>query len=294
MLKLCHNREIQRQFALGFHGQSQYGYNYRNFQRLRPECSVMVFSFLFRSAAIAGVVFLAGCAAPNDGQGVHDPYEETNRAWHETNVALDRAAIKPVATAYGTVVPDPVRKSLANVSDTLSIPGAVVNDVLQLRFGDAVHNTARFAVNATVGIFGLMDPATGMGLEERDADFGETLQRWGVTEGAYVVLPVLGPSTERDGLGIIVDMALNPVGTLLGTEVADAKTGLKVAEMADKRYRYSDVYESVLYDSSDSYAQMRLTYLDKRRYELGDPLFKPTGEAEDAQQGYDMYEDFYE
>jgi Surface lipoprotein len=236
---------------------------------------------------------LAGCTAAPQGGGINDPYEEVNRSWHETNIALDRTVIKPVSTAYGTVVPDPLRKGLSNVSDTLGIPGTVVNDVLQLRLGDALHNTARFAVNATVGIGGLFDPATEMGLEERDSDFGETLYTWGVGEGAYVVLPVYGPSTERDALGLIVDIALDPVGNLLGNPERGYKTGLKVADLADTRYRYSELYESVLYDSADSYTQMRLTYLDNRRYELGTPIIAGEEGTEQAAT-YDIYEDFYE
>ncbi|WP_238379761.1 VacJ family lipoprotein [Celeribacter ethanolicus] len=243
--------------------------------------------------AVLSLGVLVGCTAAPQGGGINDPYEEVNRSWHETNVALDRSVIKPVSTAYGTVVPDPLRKGLSNVSDTLSIPGTVVNDVLQLRLGDALHNTARFAVNATVGIGGLFDPATGMGLEERDSDFGETLYTWGVGEGAYVVLPVYGPSTERDAFGLIVDIALDPVGNLLGNPEASYKTGLKVADLADTRYRYSDLYESLMYDSADSYTQMRLTYLDNRRYELGTPIVAGE-EGADQAATYDIYEDFYE
>ncbi|WP_417263453.1 VacJ family lipoprotein [Celeribacter sp.] len=245
-------------------------------------------------AAVSGLALLAGCATPGP-DGIADPYEEVNRGWHDTNIALDKAVIKPVSTAYGTVVPDPLRKGFSNVSDTLGIPGTVVNDVLQFRLGDALHNTARFAVNATVGIGGLFDPATEMGLEERDSDFGETLHAWGVGEGAYVVLPLYGPSTERDSIGLLVDIALDPVGNLLGNPEKSYKTGLKVADLADTRYRYSDLYESVIYDSADSYAQMRLTYLDNRRFELGTPI--ATGNGEAAGQGaapYDIYEDFYE
>ncbi len=245
---------------------------------------------LFVSAALFG---LAGCAAPV-ANGVNDPYEEVNRGWHETNIALDKGLVDPVSTAYGTVVPDPLRKGLSNVSDTLSIPGTVVNDVLQFQLGDALHNTARFAVNATVGLAGLFDPATSMGLEERDSDFGETLHTWGVGEGAYVVLPLYGPSTERDAVGLIVDIALNPVGHLLDSPESDYATGLKVADLADTRYRYSDLYESVLYDSADSYSQMRLSYLDNRRFNLGMPV--STVETDETQGGatYDIYEDFYE
>jgi phospholipid-binding lipoprotein MlaA len=239
------------------------------------------------------VAVLAGCSGATNVSGINDPYEETNRSWYNASVALDRGVVKPAATAYGTVVPDPVRKGLSNVSDTLSIPGTVVNDVLQVQLGDAAHNTARFLVNATIGIAGLFDPATGMGLEARDSDFGETLHRWGVGEGAYVVLPLYGPSTERDMVGLIVDTALDPIGHVFGARENGYKTGVKVADRLDTRYRYSDLFDSVLYDSADGYAQMRLSYLDSRRFELGTPIVAGDSAGDDAA-AYDIYEDFYE
>ncbi|MCA0042302.1 MlaA family lipoprotein [Celeribacter litoreus] len=241
----------------------------------------------------ASALLVAGCSAPGAGE-FNDPYEDVNRSWHETNTIIDRGVIDPVSTAYGTVVPDPVRRGVSNVSDTLSLPGMVVNDVLQLQLGDAVHNTARFALNATLGIGGLFDPASEVGLEERESDFGETLHVWGVREGAYLVLPLYGPSTERDAAGLLVDIALDPVGHLLGTRERDLRAELKAAELADTRYRYSDLYESVLYESADSYSQMRLSYLDNRRYALGVPIVPNEGEEEQSTATYDIYEDFYE
>ena len=245
-----------------------------------------------RKIGILGVlalVGLTGCGAPN-AQGINDPFEETNRKWHETNLAIDRGLVGPAAKTYGLVPPE-LRASVSNVADTLSLPGVMVNDVLQLRFGDALSNGARLVLNATLGIGGLFDPATGMGLAKRDSDFGETLNVWGAGEGRYVVLPLLGPSTERDALGIMVDIALDPLGHVLDPSQMRARTGFKVLELADDRTRYSDLYESVLYGSADSYTAMRLTYLDKRRYDLGKGD-QVAGES--AGVAYDIYEDFYE
>ncbi len=239
---------------------------------------------------------LAACAAPDVVDGISDPYEQTNRKTHAMNLAVDRALVKPASTAYGTIVPEPVMQGITNVSKTLSLPGVVVNDVLQLRLDEAAHNTVRFIVNATFGIGGLMDVAGAFGLEERDTDFGETLHRWGVGEGNYVVLPLYGPSTERDAFGLLVDIALDPV-SLLETGLEKYKLPLTVAGLADARYRYSDLYESVAYESADSYSVLRLTYLDKRRYELVAPLGgakDDTGGATGGAAAYDIYEDFYE
>jgi phospholipid-binding lipoprotein MlaA len=236
---------------------------------------------------------LSACSSQAPTSAINDRHEAQNRVVYEDNVKLDRAVIKPVAVAYGTVLPDPVRKGLSNVSETLGLPGVVVNDLLQFQLGDALHNTARFALNATLGIAGLFDPASEVGLDERDSDFGETLHAWGVGEGQYLVLPVYGPSTSRDAIGLVVDIAMNPLSAVVDPKVANASTGLKVASIVDTRYRYSDLYESVIYDSADGYTQMRLSYLGKRRFDLGTVSTQGDTEAS-ANPSYDLYEDFYE
>ena len=241
----------------------------------------------------ATALTVSACSSNVPATGINDPYETENRATHASNIQLDRGVIKPVATAYGTVVPDPVRKGLSNVSDTLGLPGTVVNNLLQFKLGDAAQNTVRFALNATLGVAGLFDPASEVGLTERESDFGETLHVWGFGEGDYVVLPVYGPSTQRDMVGIVVDIALDPLGSLVDPAIASAATPLKIADIADKRYRYSDLYDSVVYDSADGYAQLRLSYLDKRRFELGTAVAQDdTAPADNP--SYDIYEDFYE
>lgn len=242
------------------------------------------------SIVLIAVVGLSGCATPN-ASGINDPYEQNNRAWHDVNTGLDQALIGPASKTYGGV-PEPVRKGFTNVSDTLSLPGIVVNDVLQFQLLDALHNTTRFALNATLGIGGLFDPATAAGLEERDSDFGETLHVWGVGEGRYMVLPVYGPSTERDALGIAVDWVIDPLGSLLTPRQNQIKTALTVADLANSRVRYSDIYEGILYESADAYTQMRLTYLDNRRFELG--RNGATASQAESTETYDIYEDFYE
>jgi phospholipid-binding lipoprotein MlaA len=243
---------------------------------------------IFKSLVIC--IALTACSATVPNGAINDPYEKTNRAIHNTNIQIDKALLKPVSNTYGTVVPDPVRRGLSNVSNTLGLPGVVVNDLLQLQFGDAIHNTARFALNMTVGLGGLLDAASDGAIEPRDTDFGETLHAWGIGEGAYVVLPIYGASTTRDTLGLLVDIVLDPIGSALTPAASTTRTTLKVADVADSRYRYSDLYESIVYDSADGYAQLRLTYLDTRRFELG----TQTTQAADTSAAYDIYEDFYE
>ena len=143
-----------------------------------------------------------------------------------------------------------------------------MNNILQLRLGKAVENTLRFAINSTIGIGGLFDPASAAQVYGKPTDFGETLHVWGVPEGNYVELPLLGPSTDRDALGKVVDIALDPLKLIFpdsGSLPLIAKVGAKIAD----RGRYSETVDSILYDSADSYAQARLLYLQNRRFELG-------------------------
>jgi phospholipid-binding lipoprotein MlaA len=230
---------------------------------------------------------LAACAAPAPS-GIHDPDEAQNRETHEFNRAIDRALFKPASGAYGGVIPEPVRRGVSNVAGNLDLPGHVVNNVLQGRLGKAAENTLRFVLNTTIGIGGLFDPARAMGVAGDPTDFGETLHVWGVPEGAYHELPILGPSTDRDTVGMLVDFALNPVRLAFPDDGA-AVTAAGIASTLGDRYRYSETYDSILYDSADSYAQARLLYLQNRRFELGQ-----TAGTDGSDDGFvDPYEDPY-
>ena len=215
------------------------------------------------------LALLSACAAPPPPAAIHDPDEARNREIHAFNVGLDKYFLRPVATGYGAAVPVPVQRGVSNFASNIDLPGDVLNNLLQGRPGFAVENTFRFAVNTTVGIGGLFDPATAIGVPQRKTDFGETLHVWGAGEGAYVELPALGPSTERDAVGTIVDYALNPVGWLLHEPESYVATAASVGSTLGDRSRYSATIDSVLYDSADSYAQTRLLYLQNRRFELG-------------------------
>ena len=216
---------------------------------------------------VAAIV--SGCASPPVSQGFADPNEPANREVHAFNRGIDRALVRPAAGAYGAVLPDPVKRGVANFASNLDVPGDVANNLLQGRLGNAGQNTLRFAVNSIVGIGGLFDAATALGLPGKPSDFGETLHVWGAPEGNYVELPFVGPSTERDFVGIIVDVALNPVRLALPQPEAGYATVAKVASKLGDRDRYSETVDSILYDSADSYAQARLLYLQNRRFALG-------------------------
>lgn len=236
------------------------------------------------AVAVAALAALAACSPAPPGVDIHDPYEARNRRVHDVNRGIDRAVIRGASGAYGKAVPEPVRRGVSNFASNLSLPGEVVNSLLQGRPEPAVQNTFRFIINSTLGVAGLFDPATSIGVPEEETDFGETLHVWGAPEGAFLVVPVAGPTTERDLVGKVVDFVIDPMGGVFPEPekyyVAAAKLGGKAAD----RQRYGDTIDSILYESADSYAQMRLLYLQNRHYELGieaevfDPYEDPYGQ----------------
>lgn len=240
--------------------------------------------------AIGALGFLTACATPEPGQIVADPYEELNRGLHELNKGTDTAILRPAAMTYGTVVPGPVRQGVSNVADNLALPSEVLNGLLQADGKLVINNSFRFVINSTFGLAGLLDPASKMGLLDMDTDFGETLHVWGVREGAYLSVPLLGPTTERDLAGTIVDATINPVTLFTPLYYTAARRGLNVAERLDDRYRYDETISSTLYDSADSYAQTRLLYIQNRRFELGQSVNSSDGQDELY---FDPYEDPY-
>ena len=227
---------------------------------------------------------VAACTVPDRPVDVFDPYEAQNRATHELNRTVDRAIVRPAAQVYGDVLPPFLRRAIGNFADNIALTGDVVNDILQGRGEDAGHNFFRFAVNTTLGVGGLFDPAgSSMGLERRETGFGETLYTWGVPEGAYYEIPFLGPSTEREAVGRLADFFTNVVVYALEGPSALAATGAGVADGLDTRYRLRDTIDGVLYESADSYAQSRTLYLQNMR-------FRYSGGQIDEQAG-DIYDD---
>lgn len=244
-----------------------------------------------RLGLVLAAALLAGCGAAPVTQGINDPHEVTNRKIHGFNKGLDRAVLRPVAKAYGAVVPGPARRAVDNVADTLDLPGDILNNILQARVENAANNTLRLAFNLTFGIGGMVNVAGAMGLTENPTDFGETLHVWGVGEGAYLERPFTGPTTARDSVGGVVDLVLNPVRLALPEREAIAATSVQVLALLGDRDRFAQTIDSVLYDSADSYAQARLLYLQNRRFALGQDVPQ---DAETADDGFiDPYEDPY-
>lgn len=234
---------------------------------------------------IAGALAFSACSVPETPTDIHDPYERMNRVSHAFNKGTDRIFFRPAGEAYGEVVPTKVRRSLSNAAANLDGPRSVVNHVLQGDGEDAVHSTFRFLINSTLGVFGLFDPASSFGLERRSTGFGDTLASWDVQEGAYLELPLFGPSTERDAVGQFVDILANPI-TLFGKDADEIAAATSLPAALNSRHDFAATVDGLLYDSEDSYAQLRLYYLESRRFELAGQ-----GSAENA---FDPYEDLYD
>jgi len=191
---------------------------------------------------------------------IADPFESINRATFAFNDSLYRGVLKPVAVAF-RVVPEPARIGLSNFFSNLGTPISAINALLQLDLRNTGTEVSRFLINSTIGILGFFDPATDMGIEEDQEDLGQTLARYGIGNGFYLVIPFYGYSSLRDGLGTLADTALNPVndplsyGEILALTVADAETTLSLDE---------DTYEA-LYDASiDPYIFFRTSYVQNR------------------------------
>ncbi|MGP6087054.1 MlaA family lipoprotein [Antarctobacter jejuensis] len=221
------------------------------------------------TAVVCGV---AACSVPGPGDapdGIHDPYEKNNRKVHEFNRKVDKKLFAGSGPGYAETVPLGVQQSISSFADTVSLPKTVVNQLLQGRLVRASNNTVRFALNATIGIGGLFDVANEWGLPRDETDFGETLAVWGVPEGAFVEVPFFGPSTERDTAGDVVDLFTDPLSYVVPAPDRYIGTVAKTLDKVGERSRFKDTVDSILHDSPDSYAQLRLMYLQNRRFELG-------------------------
>jgi len=229
-----------------------------------------LFSYFLRLTAICGaIVALSACSVGDPTALVNDPHEAANRRVHAFNKGLDRNILRP-AGQMAAATPDAFTIPISNFADNAGMPSAVANGLLQGNIGGAATNTMRFVVNSTVGVGGLFDPASAIGLQEDDTDFGETLAVWGVGEGAYIELPVFGPSTQRDAVGRLVDLVFDPLDSTGHDIQQDYSTITRGLGLAVTRGRFMDTFDSLLLESADSYSQARLAYLQNRRFELGE------------------------
>ena len=226
-----------------------------------------------------GLLLLLGCAAlPPGKRNPRDPWERMNRATYRFNDKFDRAIAQPVARGYRKATPHFVQTGVSNFFDNLEYPIVMVNDLLQGQFKPFLSDTGRLLLNTTVGIGGLMDPATAMGLDKNDRDFGQTLGKWGVQSGPYLMLPIFGPSTVRDAPAKVVDHYSTPRAYLLNTY---ADLGVSVVGAVDKRAGLLDT-DAVIDSAYDPYAFLRNAWLQRREYQVRDGKVPPDEELKDA------------
>jgi phospholipid-binding lipoprotein MlaA len=190
----------------------------------------------------------------------YDPWEGFNRAMFGVHRAVDGAVIEPVARGYRAVTPRPVRTGVLNFLRNLRAPVILANDVLQGEFKRAGTTAGRFAINTTVGIAGVLDPATSIGLERHDEDFGQTLAVWGVPSGPYLFLPLLGPSTIRDTGGRVVDVAFDPITWSEFDEIDTFRAARTVTSAIAAREVLLDPIDSLEAQGGDLYISYRSAY----------------------------------
>ena len=236
---------------------------------------------LLRAAAGALLLaMVAGCATTNMGTP-GDPLERMNRATYRFNDSLDRHVMRPVAKGYIKHVPGVIRTGVDNFLENLAFPTTIVNDLLQLKIKDTLVDLGRFTVNSTLGIGGILNAANAFGIPKNDEDFGQTLGRWGVPAGPYVVLPFLGPSTLRDAPSWYVDAQTDLRITLdLDSTTEWALVGISLVNRRSELLPYDASFDSAY----DRYAFIRNAWLQRREYQVKDGAVEdeiPQEELED-------------
>ena len=218
-----------------------------------------------RGVTIAlAVGILGGCAT---AQNPRDPAEGFNRAMFSFNEGLDKAVLKPVAQGYDAVLPVPAKTGVSNFFGNIADVFIGVNNLLQGKVGDAVSDAGRVTVNSTIGLLGLIDWASDMGLEKHDEDFGQTFGRWGSGPGAYMVLPVFGPRDVRDTAGLAVDLWTDPLGRIHNVS---ARNVLITTRLISDRAALLPADKVIEEAALDKYSYIRDAYLQRRRNQVYD------------------------
>ena len=238
--------------------------------------------------AVLAMVVLSGCSSTPDDPYAdkRDPFEDVNRVMWDFNQEVDEAVIKPAAEVYKKV-PEPIRTSLHNMFENLQEPWSVVNNVLQGKPTGAAVSAGRFFFNTTIGLLGLLDPATEMGLTKREESLGQTLAVWGVPDGPYLMLPIAGPTVLIDRGTDWVDGNYFPY-----TEI-DSDWDIPRYTVKGLRARLSlSKQEQMLENSLDSYTFVKEAYFQNWRYQVYDG--NPPPEEDEGNESFDDFEEFEE
>lgn len=248
---------------------------------------------ILRALALSALVVVSACATPPTDPGAraafeeaNDPFEPTNREIFSFNMWLDRNAIKPVAIAYRDYIPELGRKGIRNALTNINEPVVFANNLLQGQFTRAATTFTRFVVNTMFGLGGLIDVAKNEGVEKQSGDFGQTLWAYGVPDGPFLMLPVLGPSNPRDGVGMGADTFLSPYGYIMDAGPSNwFGFGRFVVDGIDTRASVLDELDSIERTSLDFYASIRSLWRQKRAKDLNN------GVAPEVKPDDDLYKD---
>lgn len=213
------------------------------------------------SITLANTLLLSACI--HKGSNPDDPYEALNRPIYQFNASFDKLILKPPAKLYAAVLPAPVRAGINNVYNNINMLPTVANDLLQAEGQLAIKDTWRFIVNSTIGVAGIFDPASTFSLPPHSNDLGLTFAKWGDKQSPYIVIPLLGPSTIRDGMGMMFDCALFTPYPYIPSDAWF--WGVLALRYVDLRSQMFDT-EKLMADAIDKYAFMRDAYLQHRRY----------------------------
>lgn len=232
-------------------------------------------------ASLAIAALVAACTPAASADDENDPLESMNRGVFAFNQVVDEFFMEPLAKGYRYITPDPVRSRIGNVSDNLVEPLSMVNAFLQGDFDQGMINFWRFLINSTIGIGGMNDVAATAGLKPRVEDFGQTLAVWGVGDGAYLVLPIFGPSSLRDTGGMATDWFIDPVHYAID----DTNTEIWIAAGRGlvKRERLINVLDDVEETSLDPYATLRSMYRQHRAAQIGNTGDGPLPTSDEAE-----------
>lgn len=245
--------------------------NLSSFQRL------IVCSFI--------TLLMAGCsAAPTQQTAAHedDPLEGMNRSVYSFNKSVDQAVVSPLANAYAAITPDFIEQGVENFFNNLADVNNFVNHILQAKPKLAANDAGRLLINTTIGIGGLFDVAAKFGMYQQSEDFGQTLGYWGVDSGPYLVLPFMGPSSVRDGVGLLADYQLDPVAEL---QPSSHQAPIQVLQVLDTRVQLQDVQQLII---GDEYSFIRDAYLSRRQIQIHDGAPMPAANGDD----FDEFDEF--
>ncbi len=250
---------------------------------------------LARGTVLSLIAALAACATPPADpidraafEKRNDPLEPLNRKVLAVNQFLDHIALRPAAKAYVFAVPEDARAAIRHVLDNMKEPNLVFNNALQGEFKRAGISMGRFVINSTAGVGGIIDVATKAGLDRQPADFGQTLFVWGLPSGPYIVIPILGPSTPRDAIGMAVDSYADPFAILATARgVTELTTSRLLANGVDTRASLLDLLDDLEKNSLDFYAQLRSLAQQRREAELHHGASPDAGPSPGAAQDTD-------